>query len=211
LAGNLWTRIYDRRFHLVWMGWLLMLSVAGTILTAKYWGELGSARYDVMVLEVLIVSFFAALYGYRLSYRAARLANSFQHIAVQTRDGDLIQMFEEFRVVRRELQASNDKQPLDTDTVEAAKPVKVGERKVRPADVIKKVFNYYEATAIGVKRHALDEQMIKSWWRKSYILDWMDFAEYIRAKRKRDRLPRLFIEYESLVRRWATEEEQGLL
>ncbi|WP_417478553.1 DUF4760 domain-containing protein [Maricaulis sp.] len=211
MAGNLWTAIYDRRFHLIWMGTLLVLSAAAVWLTARHWTSLGAGRYDFMVLEVLVISFVAAMYGYRLNYRATRLANSFQHIAVQTRDGDLIEMFEEFRVVRRSLKASNGTKALDADIVEAAEPIKIGARKVKPSDVIKKVFNYYEATAIGVKRHALDEAMIRSWWRKSYILDWMDFAEYIRAKRKRDRLPRLFIEYESLVRRWANEEEQGLL
>ena len=78
-------------------------------------------------------------------------------------------------------------------------------------DIIKKVFNYYEATAIGVRMGALEEDVIRKWWRKTYILDWLDFKFYVQYIRENEKTPRAYCEYEALVTRWASDEEAGLL
>ena len=221
--SGFWGALVARRFHIIWITCIALPAIAGGFAIYIHRDALGDNLLDAMMLEAIGLTVLMALYGSRLAFRAAKLANSFNHIAVQTRDGDLIRMFEEFRQVGRILRTVNGKKALDVEFIEefdyASYQSELAEAGVPqpdehfpvPADVIKKVFNYYEATAIGIKRHALDEDLVKSWWRKRYILDWIEYADYIRSKRKTHKLPKLFIEYESLVRKWATEEEAGLI
>lgn len=167
------------------------------------WVELGLSG---AVFFVILVSAVIAYVTVRDANRRARRSASFDHIAQQTRDRELIEMFEEFRVVRRKVTA--DKQnPVSIDDIEGL-IIDHHRRALSAEDIIKKVFNYYEATAIGIREGALEETIIKGWWRSSFVLDWADFSEYVRQRRKRYEIPKLFCEYEELVKKWATNEER---
>ena len=80
--------------------------------------------------------------------------------------------------------------------------VKHNDNAIYATDIIKKLFNYYEATAIGIELGALDEQVIESWWKTSYVRDWRAFKRYIKEKREADKIPRLYEKYEAQVARW---------
>ncbi|WP_019961412.1 DUF4760 domain-containing protein [Woodsholea maritima] len=186
--------------------------------------ETGSTAEDVIARSTALI-YFTNLFALFVLISTAYLAwltlrsnkdrecktNSFKHIAEQTRDRELIEMFEEFRVVRKEVKNGNDN-PLSIDHI-----VKIvidhNGRALKAEDVIKKVFNYYEATALGIATDALDEDIIKRWWRTSFVLDWSDFSEYIRQKRKgrsdSPGNPKLYIELENLVKKWALPEERS--
>jgi len=157
-------------------------------------------------LCVIIGATLIAYVTYRDAQRREKTNNSFHHIAKQTRDHDVIQMFEEFRRVRSELRDGHQG-AFGLKQVEG-KVIDHHQRALNAEDVVKKVFNYYEATAIGMKQSALEEQIIKDWWRRSYVLDWTDFAAYVREKRERDDAPKLYLEYETYVNRWANDDER---
>ncbi|WP_421857873.1 DUF4760 domain-containing protein [Oceanicaulis sp.] len=157
-------------------------------------------------LFLLIIT--AAFAGIQIwhSGRTTKKNNSFFHIAIQTRDHDLIQMFEQFRLARRKLRdghiGSFGVEQVDEREISYAGKMLMAE------DVLKKVFNYYEATAIGIKNGALNEPILKDWWRRSYVLDFIDFALYVYQRRLRDGAEKLFSEYELQAINWAEDDEK---
>jgi len=169
--------------------------------------EIASLLIDAALLAVVVGSAFLAWKTIDDANRRARRTASFDHIAQQTRDRELIEMFEEFRVVRRKV-LDGKENPVSIDDIEGL-VIDHHRRALGAEDIIKKVFNYYEATAIGIREGALEEQIIKGWWRTSFVLDWADFSEYVRQRRKRYRIPKLFSEYEALVDRWAEGDERA--
>ena len=156
-----------------------------------------------------VVAWLTAILQIQESRRTAKINNSFEHIAIQTRDHDLIRMFEEFRLARRKLRDGH-KGSFGLEQVEEREITHHGKALIAE-DILTKVFNYYEATAIGVDKSALDEDIIKSWWRKSYVWDFIDFAYFVFQKRDRDEAPKMFIEYEKMALRWANDEETRLI
>ena len=164
------------------------------------WTDVALVGVGVATLVLLLLSAGAAIWQVLASQRREKVNNSFEHIAIQTRDHDLIKMFEEFRLVRAQLMP-DETITLGLDDVEGAEVSHHG-KMLSAEDVVKKVFNYYEATAIGIKKQALNETIIKDWWRRSYVLDFADFAQYVYEKRARDDAPKLYSEYESIVKQW---------
>ncbi|MEQ8405704.1 MAG: DUF4760 domain-containing protein [Oceanicaulis sp.] len=161
---------------------------------------------NALVLVVIVGSAIIAWKTLQDANKRARCSASFDHIARQTRDRELIEMFEEFRVVRRKV-TDGKQNPVSIDDIEGL-IIDHHRRALSAEDIIKKVFNYYEATAIGIREGALEEQIIKGWWRTSFVLDWADFSEYVRQRRKRYGIPKLFSEYEALVQKWAEGSER---
>lgn len=132
-------------------------------------------------------------------------SNSFDHIAKQTCDRDLILMHEQFREVVQHLEKASTA-PFRYNQVHA-NTLKHNNLAIDAEDVITKVFNYYEATAIGIELNALDEDIIKEWWRSSYVNDWIDFVLFVREKREIFGRPKLYCKFEEQARRWAIGDE----
>ena len=154
----------------------------------------------------MIVSEWLYCGGLGSSSQKAKVNNSFEHIAIQTRDHDLIQMFEQFRLARRKLRDGHIGSfgVLQVEDRE----ISYNGRMLMAEDVLKKVFNYYEATAIGIKNGALNEAILRDWWRRSDVLDFIDFALYVFQRRLRDDAPKMFIEYEQLALKWTEGDER---
>lgn len=164
---------------------------------------------DFTTVALLAVSACAAIFLWWSTKESAKKRNSFDHIATQTRDHDLIRMFEEFRAIRRHFV---DKQlDFSYDNVMREEVELPNGTTKRAENVVKKVFNYYEATAIGIKRGALENSIIKEWWRKTYIQHWIEFKGYVRSARERDSAPKLFKEYQCIVEKWAEPSEVDLI
>lgn len=182
--------------------------VEGVYLIAWVGDWVGAAQLVVGVVTLIVIA--ATAYYAREQIRKTRerekINNSFHHIAIQTRDHDLIAMFEEFRRVRAKLRDGHAGS-LGLEQVEGQE-VSFHRAMLSAEDVIKKVFNYYEATAIGIHQDALDKAIIKDWWRRSYVLDFSDFALYVYEKRLRDDAPKLYLEYEKIVLEWAEPVEK---
>ena len=177
--------------------------------SAPTWADIGLLIVGGMTLVVIAITAFYARQQIHKTRDREKINNSFNHIAIQTRDHDLIAMFEEFRQVRAKLRDGYNG-ALGLEHVEGQE-VSFHRVMLSAEDVIKKVFNYYEATAIGMHQDALDKAIIKDWWRRSYMLDFIDFALYVYEKRIRDNAPKLYIEYEEIVLNWAEPHEEEMI
>ena len=73
--------------------------------------------------------------------------------------------------------------------------------------MVKDMFNFYEAMALGVRANWLDEKILRSYWRTSYVLDFADFTAYVDDMRSEALAgPKLYDAYEALVRKWRSSE-----
>ncbi|MAC89223.1 MAG: hypothetical protein CMF73_07860 [Maricaulis sp.] len=170
------------------------------------WQMLPSLSPFVLLLSVGIawLAFRDARRRNRIDHDEARkrdqVSKSFDHIIEQTRDRDLIEMNEQFKAVIDSLNKTGPG-PYGLADVEGHF-VKHRQAAIDAAEVITKLFNYYEATAIGISLGALDEEIIKRWWRASYVEDWRDFSAYVTEKRDRDGRPALYRQYQLQAERW---------
>lgn len=133
----------------------------------------------------------------------AQKARSFDHIIEQTKDRDLILMNAQFKAVVEKLQRQH-RPPYTLEQVEACEATYDG-REVDCNDVLTKLFNYYEATFIGIELGALDKAIIRQWWEASFIQDWADFSAYVKDKRERYERPKLYEKFENGVNSWLSE------
>lgn len=156
---------------------------------------------------ILLVTAAASLLLYASTRKIAVLRSSFEHIAIQTRDADLIEMFEQLRRVRHA--ASAGEVALTYKNMQ--RDFKYDGTHIYADNIIKKTFNYYEATCIGIKRGALEEQMIEDWWGDAMVSDWIDFQQYVDEARDALAYRGLYIEVEYYVRRWIKPELAGKL
>lgn len=177
-----------------------------TITDPSWWQWLPAVSPVVLGVSVLIaaLAFWDARRRNRKDHDEARkraqVSKSFDHIIEQTRDRDLIEMNEQFKAVIDSLKKTGPG-PYGLADVEGHF-VKHRQAAIDAAEVITKLFNYYEATAIGIKLGALDEEIIKQWWRASYVEDWKDFSLYVTEKRQRDDRDALYRQYQTQAERW---------
>lgn len=198
-------------FAIILLGLVLLFLNVVPFFVSAWDGTLQAAAHlaSVVVAIVIVVSAIIAIWTILSANRRARRASSFEHIARQTRDRELIEMFEEFRQVKQALGKrfkTLNGRPFGVEHVEGQE-VSYHKAMLSADDVLKKVFNYYEATGIGIDTDALDDRHIKRWWRGTYVLDFCDFAAFVYEKRLISSAPKLYIEYETVVRRWATPDE----
>jgi len=135
------------------------------------------------------------------------LRSSFEHIAIQTRDADLIEMFEQLRRVRYSATAEG----VELTYQNMQRDFKYDGTHINADNTIKKTFNYYEATCIGIKRGALEERMIRDWWGDALVSDWIDFQHYVHEARIALDYDELYIEVERYVHRWIKPERRSKL
>lgn len=192
----------------------LVVGLNGQLEAAQSGGLEPAAQLASIVMSIVIsLSALIAIWTIVSANRRARRASSFEHIARQTRDRELIEMFEEFRQVRNALTKRFDKlngAPFGVKHVDGQE-VSYHKTMLSADDVLKKVFNYYEATAIGIDTDALDNDHIKRWWRGTYVLDFRDFAAFVYEQRLLAPAPELYVEYEKVARRWAKPEELKMI
>lgn len=136
----------------------------------------------------------------------AKTQASYDHIARQTYDRDLIQMFEDLRHVIKGL-------PSPIDVENGKLPVEVisedgGKLELMAEVFIRRVLNHYEVTSIGINRDALDEGIIRQWWRTNFVRDIIDLQTWIIENRSRVGSSAVFRECCDLAYRWAKEDER---
>lgn len=138
-----------------------------------------------------------------------QIARSFDHIVEQTKDRDLLLANEQFKALIEALKEKHSG-PYGYEEVENTF-VNFRGQAVYGSEILIRLFNYYEATAIGIELGALNESIIREWWRGSYVQDWIDFRRYVHEKREARGTPALYVKYENQVRHWATEAERPLI
>ena len=75
------------------------------------------------------------------------------------------------------------------------------------AITIRKILNYYEIIAIGIRARAFHEGLFKSWWRHSLVQEWIACKDFVHSYQQQHN-PRLFCEFEALAKKWANDDER---
>ena len=81
------------------------------------------------------------------------------------------------------------------------------DRKNEPqAQIIRRVLNVHELTAVAVKERVIDESVYRSWFNTTYIKDHDAMKDYIAEARKTYENPNAFCEFETMALRWQNDK-----
>lgn len=139
-----------------------------------------------------------------MSFRQLRDANvrdrTVALIMTMNSDEHVTAMIDRFRAVRLSLERSGKKNPSLAELQDHQ--FVWGGAVWDPLRVVRDMFNFYEAVALGVKSGWLDAAIFKSYWRSSYVLDCFDFDNYIKDMRGEVGSEAVFLEYQTLAKKW---------
>lgn len=167
---------------------------------------------------LLLVTLISGIFGYfetsHTQSRSKSRSKTLDLISRQTHDNDIITMFKNLRELRKRLDAGDDvlgavrinhyykvgklNREIDTE-FEATK---------KDFELCIQVLNYYEIWAIGIRHHALEEQMLKEWWRTSLVGDFTDLLPFVLGYRDATGVRQAFVMAENLADIWATADER---
>ncbi len=77
------------------------------------------------------------------------------------------------------------------------------------AQIIRRVLNVHEMTAVVIREGVIDERVYRSWFNGTYISDFEAMKDYIDEARRTYENPRIFCEYEALAIRWKEDRVWG--
>lgn len=169
----------------------------------------GHTAFGTLVMAIaVILSAAAAFFSLRQAKRIANTNKTLDFISRQVHDRDLVELMSAFRRIRRkhEEDIRYDSVTQDDEVRYGVEPAIAGVK--RDFDYILQLLNYYEMLAIGVKTEALDEDMLQSWWRSSYVRDVTQLSMFILQYRDEIRAPALYVETEEMAWRWARPTER---
>ncbi|MEO1150159.1 MAG: DUF4760 domain-containing protein [Pseudomonadota bacterium] len=192
--------------------------------TALYSGDSAARVKTVGTLSTIIIAFaivgtvLTAFIAYRTSTKTAKVQKTIDYIYRQSHDKDIIELFDSIRHIKRNLHAKElrisydiiireDKRLRET----LAERRVADMRKKSDGDFIINLLNYYETWAIGIETGALDEDVLKSWWRTNYVRDWSTFRIFVIGYRDDVKNPDAFEKFENLAKRWALTTEKTSL
>lgn len=141
------------------------------------------------------------LFNSRIQYKRD---NSVQLITKMTADQHLTAVFEKFRKLRYSFE-NDDPSQIGYIALRSHKFEYNGSLH-DPSQVVKDLYNFYEVIALGVKNKWLNEKILKTYWGESFILDWLDFQNYVFEMRINYNNKNIFSEYEQLAYKWANRE-----
>lgn len=159
---------------------------------------------QIAPLFIAVGSLATATLAY-LSFRHVRAASvrdtTVNLIVRMTADEHLTNVFDRFRCLRIDFEQRGQANP-GLDVVKAHTFVWQG-KPVDPTRVIRDMYNFYEAVALGVNEGWLNEKIFKSYWKSSYVADFRDFEKYVDEYRTAYDVKAAFSEYQRVVDRWS--------
>lgn len=66
------------------------------------------------------------------------------------------------------------------------------------------ILNFFERIGLFISYDVVDEKMLKEYFEDMVKIYWLQFEEFIKSNRKKEKLPRLFCNLESLANRWSS-------
>lgn len=155
-----------------------------------FWATYGPALIDSgAILITAVVAIFTAASAIRNDRAIARTRLAFESFSATLWDQDYIKARKKFIEIRN----SGD----DTAKWSAAEHDASEE-----AEAMRNILNYYETLAIGIKNKVLDEKFLFNALRGVLLRDWDTADPFVVAMRKRFTNDQIFIETETLARRW---------
>jgi hypothetical protein len=144
----------------------------------------------------VVLSAIAAFHVIRDNRRIAKRRGTMDLILHQESDRELVEARTEFNKIK-----SGETWPSHF-----GKP----DRKNDPeAQIIRRVLNVHEMTAVAIREGVIDERVYRSWFNGTYISDFEAMKDYIAEARKTYANPRAFCEYETLAIRWRDDKAWG--
>jgi len=117
-------------------------------------------------------------------------------------------MMERFRLLRYSFEQGTES-VLWRDLVKTK--IKYHDKGYTGDRIVKDMYNFYEMIAIGIKHKWMDENIIKTFWRHSYVMDWPDFRPAVRSRQNdvaEDIDGETWSEVDKLAKRWAKNEAE---
>lgn len=158
---------------------------------------------------IALLSLTGAIVGYNFVRNSESRSKTLDFITRQLQDGDIIKMFSDFRSLRKKYHST----VIFFDVLGEASQKNENGPGIGPPllkqeyDLIVQVLNYYETWGIGLEYRALDERMLKDWWRSSLVADFTDLYAFVIGYRDANGTPKTFEKAEMLARRWAQGDE----
>lgn len=166
----------------------------------------------------VIISAVAAYLGYQETREATKNRTSFEVIFKLVHDQDLIGIFGAWRSIKVKYDGDKDGVPFD-DVHRNYKQYQATLSQngiahtdhVHEYDIIISLLNYYEAIAIGIKDGAINEEIIKDWWRQTTVRDWTLLYQFVSGYRKERGSSTIYEHAEDIVNSWAVKLEEDRL
>jgi|GEM_PF-3884273 hypothetical protein len=166
---------------------------------------LGISRIAPLIIAFgSFVTAFFAIKTFRENRAQNKRDTTVSMITRMTCDGHVTEMMEKFRQLRYHLKGM-DREIKDWESAKNTQFI-FGGRSFDASRAIKDMYNFYEVLALGVEKGWLDESIIRSFWRTSYVLDWLDFQDVIVSFGNES--SEVFKKYENMAYQWANIEER---
>lgn len=91
----------------------------------------------------------------------------------------------------------------------AHKPVDLSDDFIAEFEAVMNIANDYEIMAVGIKRHVLDEGVIRDAFRTAWIEDYKALSPFFDAVREESKNDRYFKEFKAIAKRWKDEAKNG--
>ena len=166
------------------MGWLTAFY--------QFWHSYGSDIQNGAVVLSAIAA-FAVIYNNR---KIAGRRSTMDLILHQESDRELIEARIEFNKIKvGEVRPSTYGKPDKKNDPEA--------------QIVRRVLNVHELTAVAIKEGVIDERVYRKWFNTTYIGDYDAMKDYITEARLTYLNPRAFCEFESTATRWKEDRHWG--
>ncbi len=167
----------------------------------------------ITAIATTALAAFGAVQIYREIYRAKATQNlaakekAFDLINRHVFDQQIVSLFERWRLLR----SKYDNNTIDygdiLDSFERHKKYVIEARKSKEEarheyDDIVQLLNFYEHVSLGIESGTIDETIYKSWWRSTFVADWLALDTFVRSARKQTENENLFESFERVAKRW---------
>lgn len=188
----------------------------------------------------MLIAFFSlggAFFAYDTIKSASVDRTTFELIQRYVHDEDLIDLVDKFRAVRVSI-LGDQQEPIgsngevinfvdlrseyfenlrvdDTDGQQTKDPSTPAWQQTRSPntryEVIIRLLNSYEAVAVGINSGAINREMMKEWWRRTYVLDFIDLYVFVVQFRIAKADPAFCEIAEEVARKWLQPDEKKKL
>lgn len=150
-----------------------------------FWHSYGSDIQNGAVVLSAIAAFWVIWENRNISRRRGTM----DLILHQESDRELVEARVEFNVIKAG----------ETRPSVYGKPERINDRQ---AQIIRRVLNVHELTAVAIQQRVIDERVYRTWFNGTYIKDYESMKEYIIEARKTYANPKAFSEFETTALRW---------
>lgn len=187
---------------------LSVTDLDGASLKFQAINTISTAITALAIIGTVIVAHIA----YNVTSRTARIQKTIDFISAQVNDKDLIEMMAKSRAIKRRF--SYAKQEINYENVLNHQEILqntlkengiLAPEKSGIADQIYNLINYYETWSVGIDNGALDEDILKDWWKTTYVRDWNIYKPFIKGHRREQNHPKAFRKFQMLAEKWESE------